>query len=160
MRASAGLRLPTGCPRLRPCCLQVGQKRGRSQLEELNAEALDGSKRKKIRLGFPASQWVTVYNKHPPMKQRWVPGGGGGGEGGGGSHGCHACTPDCLPACRLACMPGPLYVRVPCTHVFCPTLNLKHPPHLPRSYHYNVSNHRLDVHVSKGFDDGLYISSV
>ena len=30
----------------------------------------------------------------------------------------------------------------------------------PRRYHYNVSNHRLDVHVSKGFDDGLYISSV
>jgi hypothetical protein len=51
-------------------CLQVGQKRGRSQLEEMNAEALDGAKRKKIRLGFPASQWVTVYNKHAPMKQR------------------------------------------------------------------------------------------
>ena len=31
---------------------------------------------------------------------------------------------------------------------------------LVRRYHYNVSNHRLDVHVSKGFDDGLYISSV
>ncbi|KAI3436643.1 hypothetical protein D9Q98_006059 [Chlorella vulgaris] len=77
--------------------VKVGQKRGRSQLEEMNAEALDGAKRKKIRLGFPASQWVTVYNKHAPMKQR---------------------------------------------------------------YHYNVSNHRLDVHVSKGFDDGLYISSV
>lgn len=30
--------------------LQVGQKRGRSQLEELNAEVLDGTKRKKIRL--------------------------------------------------------------------------------------------------------------
>ncbi len=27
-------------------------------------------------------------------------------------------------------------------------------------YHYNVSNHRLDVHVTKGFDDGLFISSV
>lgn len=49
---------------------QVGQKRGRSQLEELNAEVLDGAKRKKVRLGFPASQWVTVYNKHAPMKQR------------------------------------------------------------------------------------------
>ena len=23
-----------------------------------------------VRLGFPASQWVTVYNKHQPMKQR------------------------------------------------------------------------------------------
>ena len=53
-----------------PLRLKVGQKRGRSQLEEINAEALDGSKRKKIRLGFPASQWVTVYNKHAPMKQR------------------------------------------------------------------------------------------
>ena len=58
-------------PSARPAPLQVGQKRGRSQLEEMNAEAAaEGSKRKKIRLGFPASQWVTVYNKHPPMKQR------------------------------------------------------------------------------------------
>ena len=27
-------------------------------------------------------------------------------------------------------------------------------------YHYNVSGHRLDVHVQKGIADGLYISSV
>ena len=29
-----------------------------------------------------------------------------------------------------------------------------------RRYHYNVSNQRLDIHVQKGYDDGLYISSV
>ena len=42
----------TPAPPLRPLCRppQVGQKRGRSQLEELNAEVLDGTKRKKIRL--------------------------------------------------------------------------------------------------------------
>lgn len=57
---------------------QVGQKRGRSQLEEMNADGLDGAKRKKIRLGFPASQWVTVYNKHAPMKQRCALRAGGG----------------------------------------------------------------------------------
>ena len=27
-------------------------------------------------------------------------------------------------------------------------------------YHYNVSGSRLEVHVRKGYDDGLYISSV
>ena len=47
----------------------------------------------------------------------------------------------------------------------CPTplpspAALSSPVAAPRRYHYNVSNHRLDVHVSKGFDDGLYISSV
>ena len=51
-------------------CGQVGQKRGREELEELTADMADGAKRKKIRLGFPASQWITVYNKHAPMKQR------------------------------------------------------------------------------------------
>lgn len=51
--------LPLVCPSADPFSvrahlflprLQVGQKRGRSQLEELNAEVLDGTKRKKIRL--------------------------------------------------------------------------------------------------------------
>ena len=76
--------------------LENGRKRGREELEELTAD-FEGGKRKKIRLGYPASQWITVYNKHAPMKQR---------------------------------------------------------------YHYNVSNQRLDVHVAKGFEDGLFISSV
>ena len=49
---------------------QVGQKRGREQLEELQADYAEGGRRKKVRLGFPASQWITVYNKHQPMKQR------------------------------------------------------------------------------------------
>ena len=53
--------------------------------------------KKKIRLGLPATQWITVYNAHRPMKQR---------------------------------------------------------------YHYNVANTRVDQHVEKGNDDGLYISSV
>ena len=53
--------------------------------------------KKKIRLGLPATQWITVYNAHRPMKQR---------------------------------------------------------------YHYNVANTRVEQHVDKGNDDGLYISSV
>jgi len=57
----------------------------------------DGQARKKSRVGWPAQQWITIYNKHVPMKQR---------------------------------------------------------------YHYNVSGHRLDVHVAKGVADGLFISSV
>ena len=52
--------------------LQVGQKRGRAQLEELDHDQ-DGTLKKKTRLGWPASQWITVYNKHPPMKQRYAP---------------------------------------------------------------------------------------
>lgn len=74
--------------------VRVGQKRGREQMEEFQE---DVSRKKKVRLGYPASQWISIYNKHSPMKQR---------------------------------------------------------------YHYNVSNHRLDVHVAKGYADGLYISSV
>eukprot|EP00775_Hariotina_reticulata_P012187 gene12187-12324_t len=71
----------------------VGQKRGR-ETDEL---AEDNAPKKKVRLGLPATQWITVYNAHRPMKQR---------------------------------------------------------------YHYNVANTRVDQHVEKGNDDGLYISSV
>lgn len=63
---------------------------------EGDAEDLAAPK-KKIRLGLPATQWITVYNAHRPMKQR---------------------------------------------------------------YHYNVANTRVEQHVEKGNDDGLYISSV
>ena len=49
------------------CALQVGQKRSREVIE---AEELDLAPKKKIRLGLPATQWVTVYNAHRPMKQR------------------------------------------------------------------------------------------
>nr|XP_043612356.1 casein kinase 1-like protein HD16 [Erigeron canadensis] len=46
--------------------LKVGQKRGRLliNLEE------DEQPKKKIRVGTPASQWVSVYNARRPMKQR------------------------------------------------------------------------------------------
>eukprot|EP00877_Chromochloris_zofingiensis_P013793 jgi/Chrzof1/8668/Cz03g19130.t1 len=73
---------------------KVGQKRGRE-----SEELLDDSQapKKKVRLGLPATQWITVYNAHRPMKQR---------------------------------------------------------------YHYNVANTRVEQHVEKGNDDGLYISSV
>lgn len=50
-----------------------------------------------VRLGLPATQWITVYNAHRPMKQR---------------------------------------------------------------YHYNVANTRVEQHVERGNDDGLFISSV
>ncbi|CAI0409862.1 unnamed protein product [Linum tenue] len=45
---------------------QVGQKRGR-----LNIEEDDGQPRKKVRLGVPATQWISVYNARRPMKQRY-----------------------------------------------------------------------------------------
>nr|AAM91528.1 putative casein kinase [Arabidopsis thaliana] len=47
--------------------LKVGQKRGRLliNLEE------DEQPRKKIRIGSPATQWISVYNARRPMKQRY-----------------------------------------------------------------------------------------
>lgn len=46
--------------------LQVGQKRGR-----LNVEEGEEQPRKKVRIGVPASQWISIYNARKPMKQRW-----------------------------------------------------------------------------------------
>ncbi|KAG7027492.1 Casein kinase 1-like protein HD16, partial [Cucurbita argyrosperma subsp. argyrosperma] len=59
------------CIPLRPIqidgALKVGQKRGRLliNLEE------DEQPKKKVRLGSPATQWVSVYNARRPMKQRY-----------------------------------------------------------------------------------------
>ena len=46
---------------------QVGQKRGRFMMEEDD----DEQPKKKIRMGMPATQWVSVYNARRPMKQRY-----------------------------------------------------------------------------------------
>lgn len=54
------------CPQ---CSIQVGQKRGRIAVEEEE----DDQPKKKIRLGMPATQWITVYNARRPMKQRYAP---------------------------------------------------------------------------------------
>ncbi|GAV79502.1 LOW QUALITY PROTEIN: Pkinase domain-containing protein/Aldedh domain-containing protein [Cephalotus follicularis] len=45
----------------------VGQKRGRQLVELEDGEQL----RKKVRLGTPASQWISVYNSRSSMKQRY-----------------------------------------------------------------------------------------
>ncbi|KAH9613297.1 hypothetical protein KSS87_016092, partial [Heliosperma pusillum] len=72
---------------------QVGHKRGRLTMDDND----DDQPKKKIRMGMPATQWVSVYNACRPMKQR---------------------------------------------------------------YHYNVADNRLDQHIEKGNEDGLYISCV
>ncbi|URE34038.1 CK1 includes the casein kinase 1 kinases [Musa troglodytarum] len=46
---------------------QVGQKRGRLMMEEES----DEQPKKKIRMGMPATQWISVYNARRPMKQRY-----------------------------------------------------------------------------------------
>ncbi|KAK3030130.1 hypothetical protein RJ639_038879 [Escallonia herrerae] len=46
---------------------QVGQKRGRLNLEEED----DGQPKKKVRMGVPATQWISIYNARLPMKQRY-----------------------------------------------------------------------------------------
>ncbi|KAB1209221.1 Casein kinase I [Morella rubra] len=73
--------------------IKVGQKRGGSQIELEDG----GIPKKKIRVGSPATQWISVYNSRSAMKQR---------------------------------------------------------------YHYNVTDSRLQQHVEKGREDGLFISCV
>ncbi|GKV27173.1 hypothetical protein SLEP1_g36375 [Rubroshorea leprosula] len=73
---------------------QVGHKRGRISADE---EEEDEQPKKKIRMGMPATQWISVYNARRPMKQR---------------------------------------------------------------YHYNVADGRLEQHIEKGYEDGLFISCV
>ncbi|KAB1218513.1 Casein kinase I isoform delta-like [Morella rubra] len=46
----------------------VGHKRARLAMEE---EEDDGQPKKKVRLGMPATQWISVYNARRPMKQRY-----------------------------------------------------------------------------------------
>uniref|UniRef100_A0A803NIH7 non-specific serine/threonine protein kinase n=1 Tax=Cannabis sativa TaxID=3483 RepID=A0A803NIH7_CANSA len=47
-------------------CL-VGRKRGRLSMEGEDEE----QPKKKIRMGMPATQWISVYNARRPMKQRY-----------------------------------------------------------------------------------------
>ncbi|ERN03898.1 hypothetical protein AMTRI_Chr05g64900 [Amborella trichopoda] len=47
--------------------LKVGQKRGRLLVELED----DDQPKKKVRLGTPATQWISVYNARRPMKQRY-----------------------------------------------------------------------------------------
>ncbi|GJP76036.1 hypothetical protein CLOP_g16228 [Closterium sp. NIES-67] len=49
--------------------LKVGQKRGRGNEGEESAG--DDQPRKKVRLGMPATQWISVYSARRPMKQRY-----------------------------------------------------------------------------------------
>ncbi|CAN4114091.1 unnamed protein product [Withania somnifera] len=44
----------------------VGQKRGRLALNEEEEQP-----QKKIRMGVPATQWISIYNARTPMKQRY-----------------------------------------------------------------------------------------
>ena len=48
--------------------MQIGQKRARLIPEEEE----DDQPRKKIRLGMPSTQWISVYNARQPMKQRYT----------------------------------------------------------------------------------------
>ncbi|XP_043693612.1 casein kinase 1-like protein HD16 isoform X2 [Telopea speciosissima] len=58
-------------PAVRPIntdgALKVGQKRGRLTIDEDD----DVLPKKKVRLGVPATQWISVYNARLPMKQRY-----------------------------------------------------------------------------------------
>ncbi|KAK2991817.1 hypothetical protein RJ640_006377 [Escallonia rubra] len=49
---------------------QVGHKRGRLTMDEEEDDD-DDQPKKKIRMGMPATQWISVYNARRPMKQRY-----------------------------------------------------------------------------------------
>lgn len=61
-----------GCVKLVSCIMkliyQVGHKRGRLTMEEEE----DEQPKKKVRMGMPATQWISVYNARRPMKQRYA----------------------------------------------------------------------------------------
>ncbi|CAI5482702.1 unnamed protein product [Closterium sp. Yama58-4] len=61
--------LPLNTEGTRSFKVQVGQKRGRGEGGEEDAE--EDQLRKKIRLGMPATQWISVYSARRPMKQRY-----------------------------------------------------------------------------------------
>ncbi|CAA0826906.1 Protein kinase family protein [Striga hermonthica] len=46
---------------------QVGHKRGRVNLDEDD----DEQPKKKVRMGMPATQWISIYNARRPIKQRY-----------------------------------------------------------------------------------------
>jgi hypothetical protein len=56
----------------RPILIEGAAKVGQKRMREAD-DVLEGDQgpKKKIRLGLPATQWITVYNAHRPMKQRW-----------------------------------------------------------------------------------------
>ncbi|XP_042437428.1 casein kinase 1-like protein HD16 [Zingiber officinale] len=58
-------------PAVRPISIdgaqKVGQKRGRLTIDDEE----ENQQKKKIRLGVPATQWISVYNARLPMKQRY-----------------------------------------------------------------------------------------
>ncbi|XP_050231381.1 casein kinase 1-like protein HD16 [Mercurialis annua] len=50
----------------------IGHKRGRLTVEdEEEEEDEDGQPKKKVRMGMPATQWISVYRARRPMKQRY-----------------------------------------------------------------------------------------
>ncbi len=67
---------PPGTAPSRPIALvdaatpRVGQKRGRTD-DPVSDDVDASANKKRIRLGFPATQWITIYNKMRPMKQRY-----------------------------------------------------------------------------------------
>ncbi|KAF3788887.1 Casein kinase I [Nymphaea thermarum] len=58
---------PAGRPINTDGAQKVGQKRGRLTIDEED----DEQPKKKVRMGMPATQWISVYNARRPMKQRY-----------------------------------------------------------------------------------------
>ncbi|CAA3000497.1 casein kinase 1 HD16 [Olea europaea subsp. europaea] len=52
---------------IRPINTEGAQKRGRLMMDEDD----DEQPKKKVRIGMPATQWISVYNSRHPMKQRY-----------------------------------------------------------------------------------------
>ena len=136
--------------------VKVGQKRQRDPDDVLD----DQGPKKKIRLGLPATQWVTCYNAHRPMKQRCAPPWGGIAW----RREIHAAVTRIALWAEMQFLlqspasPFGLKCNSCCGDYVSPSwaeiLSVM------SRYHYNVANTRVEQHVEKGNDDGLYISSV
>ncbi|EXB53619.1 Casein kinase I [Morus notabilis] len=152
---------------------QVGQKRSRLNADEED----DGQPRKKVRIGVPATQWISVYNARLPMKQR--------NDGETTDHlFLHRTYSRKIWSLLLREFGFPLATLERCfevmifsppsgysqrgVSVLCLAMNkyAVHPivcilkKEEKQKYHYNVADARLAQHVDKGVADGLLISCV
>lgn len=111
-------------------------------------EEEDEQPKKKVRMGMPATQWISVYNARRPMKQRYI---------NVGHLSCNWFFGFCLCCLSLFGFVSHLFffsfLKFILSGEFVVML-------FCCRYHYNVADGRLAQHIEKGNEDGLFISSV
>ena len=116
----------------------------------------DEQPKKRIRMGMPATQWISVYNARRPMKQRYI-------------HNFSIEPVYVLTILGTCLKQHTLFYLVFCFCNFVIVFILLYFRFyfytflifmLLCRYHYNVADARLAQHIEKGNEDGLYISTV